>query len=93
MHSNGAETMQITAKDYRMTRATAERVILDTNEAERGSIVFRKATITTRAGRRLERYCLIFDGHVIRSAQEWRRFRSPAGFTSALVSKLHEVTA
>ena len=85
--------MNLTAEDYKMTRATAERVILDTNKTERGSIMFRKATITTRTGRRLERYCLIFDGHVIRSAQEWRRFRSPAGFTSALVAKLHEAPA
>ena len=82
---------ELTAQDYKMTRKTADRILLDMGKEERALCVFYKATVNFKGGKR-ERFCLFFEGHKIRNAREWKAFQTPQGFTRASLAKLHRLT-
>ena len=83
--------VELTAQDYKMTRKTADHILLGMSKEERALCVFYKAAVKFKKGTR-ERFCLFFDGHKIRNAREWRAFQTPEGFTSASLAKLHALT-
>jgi hypothetical protein len=80
------------SKDFQMTRQTAERILrFEVSPEEReSSVVLRKALVKFKSGTR-ERFCLLYDGHKIRSAKEWKAFRSPQGFTAWQLDKLRNL--
>ena len=79
------------AHDFKMTRQTAERILrFEVSPEERESIVLRKALVRFKSGTR-ERFCMLYDGHKIRSAKEWKAFRSPQGFTNWQLDKLRSL--
>lgn len=83
---------KLTASDYKMTRATALKILRSLPKEHRELCVFHQAIIRFKSGRRL-RYCLVFDGMTFRSSKEWAAFQTPSGFTRASLRRLHQLTA
>ena len=76
---------ELTVNDFKMTRKTADRIIVEMSVAQREVMVWRKANVKFKSSTR-ERFCLLLDGVKIRNSSEWEE-----GFTRALLSKLDEL--
>ena len=81
----------LTAHDFKMTRRTAQNILNGLSAKEREMVVFRCASVRFKSGTR-ERFCLIFDGHIIRNAKEWSAFKTPFGFTRASLARLERIS-
>ena len=83
----------LTANDYKMTRKTANRVIMEMSKAERDSSTFKAARVKFKSGT-YRRYCVILEnGVVIRSAKDWARYSNPKGFTSMMLGRLESLSS
>ena len=81
---------ELTVNDFKMTRKTADRIIVEMSVAQREVMVWRKANVKFKSSTR-ERFCLLLDGVKIRNSSEWEAYKTPQGFTRALLSKLDEL--
>ena len=81
----------LTARDFKMTRRTADKILLWMTSDERAAAVFHRAIVRFRSGKR-ERFCLFFDGHKIRNAAEWHAFNTNGGLMRASLARLERLT-